>query len=204
MKTIISLGSILSIMALAVLPAKANLLNNGNFNTGDFTGWWTYSADPSQSQVIDTTYTFDGSPNAALTSGSSVWREVIGQDPAIGPDLSYNLSFVYSATATPTWGSAAVTINYYDAGGNYLNYEWIPLYDQQPAPNTDGQWLNYSGNFTTPANTAYLEIQFNVWNWTTFHLDNVDMEVIPVPEPTSAMLLGGAGMALLALRRRRG
>ncbi len=201
MKTILSIGSIVSILTLAVLPAKANLLNNGNFNTGDFTGWWTYSADATQSNYIDTVYMLDATPNAVLASGSSTWREVIGQDPAIGANLLYNLSFDYSATNTPSWGSAAVTINYYDAGANYLNYEWIPLYNQQPAPNADGQWLSYSGDFTTPANTAYLEIQFNVWNWTTLHLDNVNMQV--VPEPTSAVLLGGAGLVGLLLRRRR-
>jgi len=202
MKTILSILCGASVLVLAALPAQAqNLLINGNFNTGDLTGWWTYGADPSQTVAIDNTYTFDSSPNAALTSASATWRGAMGQNPVALPNTTYNVSFDYSATATPTNGSAALSITYYDSSYAYADgYVWAPLYDQAPAPNADGEWLHYDGNFTTTANTANLNFEFDVWNWTTFHVDNVSLTV--VPEPGSAVLLGLGAVAFLVRRRR--
>ena len=201
MKILLSIASVISVLALAGLPAHANLLSNGDFNTGDLTGWWTYAADPSQTVSIDNTYTYDGSPNAAMASASSTWRNALGQDFTVLPNTTYSVSFAYSAAATPTWGSAALSITYYDSSWAYANgFVWAPLYDQSPAPNADGQWLTYSGTFTTTANTANLDFEFDAWNWTTFHVDNVDVEL--VPEPSTAALLSAAGLALVLFRRR--
>jgi len=182
--------------------AQPNLLVNGDFNTGDLTGWWTYAADaPNQTAAIDNSYTLDSSPNLSLSSASSVWRLVGGQNPAIGSGVNYNLSLDYSATDTPSWGSAAVSITYYDALAAYVGYEWIVLYDQTAAPNADGEWLSYSGYFTTPANTASMQFELDVWNCTTFHADNVSLTVVPEP---SALALAGLGGLLLLARTNAG
>jgi len=194
---------VVAIVASAVIavPVSANILSNGDFNTGSLPDWWDYAAEPANQTVsIDNVYTYDSTPNALITSATATWRAAMGQNPSIGPNQDYSLSFVYSAVDTPTWGSAAVAINYYDAGAAYLDFEWIPLYDQQPGPNADGEWLTYSGNFTTPAGTASMQIEFDVWNWTSLHVDNV---AVVIPEPATSALLGGAGILLLAWRRCR-
>ena len=204
MKHYLRLSALFLALAITCVNVGAvNLLSNGDFNTGDFTGWSTYFADTTQSNVIDTTYTFDASPNAALWSGSATWRDAISQYLGALPNTTYHVSFDYSATDTPSSGSAALSITYYDSSFAYANgYVWAPLYDQQPAPNTPGQWLHYDGDFTTTANTAYLNFEFDAWNSTAFHVDNVILEVAVVPEPSSIALFGVLGFGLVALRRR--
>jgi len=200
----------LRILTLAMLTAgailqchAANLLNNGDFNTGDLPDWWTYGADASQTTSVGSVYNYDGSPNAAMTSASETWRGAMGQNPVALPNTTYHVSFDYSATETPSWGSAALSITYYDSAYVYADgYVWAPLYDQQPAPNAPGEWLHYDGNFTTTANTANLNFEFDVWNWTTFHVDNVILEVAVVPEPSTAILGALGALGLLMLRRR--
>ena len=72
MKKTLTIGSVASMMTMAVLTANAqNLLLNGNFNTGDYTGWYTYAADGTMANTITTTPTFDGSPNAQMVSGDT-------------------------------------------------------------------------------------------------------------------------------------
>ena len=184
--------------------AQASLVINGDFNVGNLSGWWSYAADPAnQSAALDNSYTLDLTHNLSLTSASSTYAVAAGQlqNPVIGAEMEYNLSFDFSATNTPSWGSAAASIKYYDASSTYLGFVWIPLYHETAAPNTDGQWLTYDTDFTTPANTASMSLEFVAWNWTTLHLDNVS--ITSVPEPTSMMLVS-LGCLMLCVRSRTG
>ena len=203
---LIATSYVATVLAFGAPFARANLLVNGNFNNGNLTGWWTYAADPAnQSAAIVTNYTIDSSANAALTSASSTWRLAIGQNLTIGAGVVYNLSFNYSATDTPSWGSAAVAVNYYDSSATYLGYEWIPLYDQVAAPNTNGQWLAFGGTYTTPANTASLALEFDVWNWTMLHLDNVSLrpniDSLSASNAGPQILLRWSGMPTIHLQQ---
>lgn len=182
---------------MAVLTANAqNLLVNGNFNTGDFTGWYTYAADGTMANSINTTFTYDTTPNAQMVSGDTTYRDALGQVVSIGGNQQYNISFVYNVNVVPT--SFAISVTYDDAGNNYLGYEF-------PAGvlTTAGAWSTYSGNFTTPANTASLKLEFELYSAATVNLDNISLTPTPAPEPTTLALLGSAGLGLLVLRRRR-
>jgi len=167
----------------------ANLLTNGNFNTGDFTGWWNYVPDPlTQSITIDTSHTFDSSAVAKMTSATDgAWQE-LGQDFATAENTTYNLSFVYDA---PTWSQGGINIKYMDASWGYLGYQWISLVP----PNTTG-WTTYSGSFTTIAGAVNTEVKFVEGSWGTIYIDNVAV----TPEPATMVLLGIGG--LVALRRK--
>jgi len=195
MKKTLTIGSVGSMMTMAVLTANAqNLLLNGNFNTGDYTGWYTYAADGTMANTITTTPTFDGSPNAQMVSGDTTYRDALGQVVSIGGNQQYNISFDYYVNVVPT--SFAISVTYDDAGNNYLGYEF-----PTGVLTSAGGWETYSGNFTTPANTASLKLEFELYSAATVNLDNVSLT--PAPEPTTFALLGSAGLGLLVLRRRR-
>lgn len=204
MKNIIPIAFAGMLFTKASPLAQASLVINGDFNAGNLSGWWSYAAEPAnQSAALDNTYTLDLTHNLSLISATGTYAVAAGQlqNPAIGADMGYNLSFDFSATNTPSWGSAAASIKYYDASATYLGFVWIPLYHETAAPNTDGQWLTYDADFTTPANTASMSLEFVAWNWTTLHLDNVS--ITAVPEPTSMMLVS-IGCLMLCARSRTG
>lgn len=183
-------------LTLPAFSLQANVLVNGDFNTGDFSGWWTWAADPdNQGGWIEPGdgYAFDGSPSAQLWSASNTPQMTLVQEFIIGENTSYLLSLTYSGRGTAA-GSVGISIDYYNAGFTWLDSEWIPLYEQSPAPNTEGHWLSYSGYFTTPAQTANGVIQFRVSDWTTVNLDNVDLSI--VPEPATLLLLALGAIAL--------
>jgi hypothetical protein len=176
---------------------QAGLLINGDFNSGDFSGWWFWAADPAnQSGEIEpiTGYTYDGTPNAKLWSASSDWASTIGQEVAMGGNVLYSLSLVYSSRWTDSKGTAGISIEYYDAGWSYLGYEWVGLYSQSPGPNAEGQWLSYRQNFTSVPGTAYTALKLKAVDMTTLNFDNVDISIIP--EPATLLLLGLGGLVL--------
>lgn len=180
--------------------AQGNLLLNGDFNTGDLTGWWTYAADGTQSGSVVASPAFDTTPNLMMVSGSSTWREATGQTGvAIGAGVQYQLSFVYnSSVASPSF---AVSINYYDSSNTYLNYEWVPT-----VIDTAGAWTTYTGTFTTPVNTANLSVEFDLYSPATVQIDNVSLQPAAVPEPTTISLIclsGLCGVVMIATRRRK-
>lgn len=193
------LFGVLAFLTLSV-QVQANMLTNGDFNSGDLSGWWTWADDAdNQNAQIEPAggYNYDGTANARLWSASSVWEMNLGQDVTIGENAPYSLSFVYSARWTDSWGSASVGIDYYDADWAWVGYEWFALYNEEPGPNAEGEWLSYSGDFTTVPETTYLSLKLQAANWTTVYFDNVSL----VPEPATLVLFAAGGLAML--RRKR-
>jgi hypothetical protein len=181
-----------------VVSLQAGLLINGDFNSGDFSGWWTWAADPdNQMAEIEpgTGYSYDGTPNLKLWSASSAWWSTIGQEVAMGGNVLYSLSLVYSSRWTDSSGTAGISVEYYDSDWSYLGDEWAFLYMRSPGPNAEGQWLSYQKNFTSIPGTAYTALKLIASNMTTVYFDNVDVSII-IPEPATLLLLGLGGLVL--------
>jgi hypothetical protein len=164
-------------------------INNGSFETGDFTGW-TVTGNDGNTFVCSTVclgYTAeDGNYLAAMgTVGGDV---VIAQSFSDVSGDGYVFSFWYNNNngGTPEDFSA-----YWDST------QVLSLVD---SPATDG-WVHYT---FAESGTGSDFIQFNDRNDPSWDaLDNVSVPgVTPTPEPSSFLLLGSGLVGLGGLRRR--
>ncbi|MGD0597016.1 MAG: PEP-CTERM sorting domain-containing protein [Sedimentisphaerales bacterium] len=191
----------LCLVSIAV-PAKA--LTNGDFETGDLTGWWTWLPDPAN----ETVSVVPGGPGTSVyaaeiytLSGSSAQ---LGQDIAFSAGLPVSVSLMYDVPAN-NWAGAGITIQYKDASWSVLDWGWANIYGG--GGGGGGGWLSYdtasdgtkSGNWTSaPAGTAYLTLKIEQWGWQPS--GSLYDNVVLTPEPATMVLLGIGG--LVALRRK--
>ena len=198
MKTILSIIPSAVFLVLAILPASANLLNNGDFNTGSLPNWWTYTPD-SVNQTITVlpadAFSYDNTPYAHTMDHGGSTAAVLGQSMDLSAGSQYNVSLVYRAN---NWGGGGVGTWYYDSSWTQIGWEWTSLYTGN---GTDTGWLPFtSPTWTAPANTAHIALRLDAWTWSDTYYDNVSFNVIP--EPGSAVLLGLGTLAFLINRRR--
>lgn len=178
-----------ALVLLAATPATANIVINGSFETGDFTGW---------TQENDTSFTFVTDELAAGGPTDGLYHAAFGPlDPGGGgitqvlatiAGQTYEISFDLANLSGPPnafglfWDGGFVSIDY-DVGA--FDYE----------------------SFTTTlvASTNQTTLGFIFYNEPGFWLlDNVSVDSGIVPEPaTWAMFIAGFGLIGLVARRRR-
>ena len=176
---------ILAAALSASMAAHANLVTNGGFETGDFTGW-SASIDP----VWDSVY--DGAPQAGTYAGSfgNPGSSTISQTLATAPSTTYKLTF---------WLQAEADVNGLSAP-NSFSFSW----DGAPGAPTlvDSPAFGYTEfQYVLVASSASTTLSFTFSNEVAFwDFDSVDVET--VPEPASLALALGALAGLWAVSRR--
>ena len=197
MKQIIRILSLVAFCALIPPAARAdNLVANGGFETGDFTGWTTAPAASGSLFGVDnndpTTNNSGDLPHSgtyfAYFGGTTVGSyDGISQDLATVPGTTYQVSFWLANDDGPEndfqayWGGNLILdVNNADPFG-YTNYTFTET--------------------ATSASTQLMFLAYQVPGY--FNLD--DVSVSSIPEPSSFVLAGIVSIILggVSLRRKR-
>jgi hypothetical protein len=167
-----------SFVLLQSAPAQAaNLITNGDFETGDFTGWTVNASSTGVQNGANSTYTAYLGTVGGLGTLSQILTTVVGE--------TYTLSYdFFSDGEIPN--QFQVQVN-----GNIL-FDQTNISAQAFAP--------YSFNFV---GTGLDTIQFNERNDPAYlQLDNVVVDVAAVPEPFTIVGSLVGGTAALRMRKK--
>jgi hypothetical protein len=202
------------IAVLAILVAQAgatNLLVNGSFETGDFTGWTlgtTSNGTAGEGFPIVAQWPLNGQVNA--------WKGEVGQ-------VNFNQGVFEGATLSQTFNSArgatTLSFDYAAMGGNSGNVEggvFQLVVDGAALAAFDvtdidaGQVIN--GTLSTTANLSAGQHTFEIDVLRSFitvpgetpyqYVTNADVEGT-VPEPGSLILMGSGVLGLAGILRRK-
>lgn len=176
-----------AILTIAASGAQANLVVNGDFETGNFTGW-SKSGNLSLSDVIANTVT--SNHTFLWRSGATGSPAIISQALATTAGATYTLEFDLYNTATQNAAFAAL-------------FDGVNVFT---STNTPLNWMHFSfsGLKATGASTL---LSFSARNDPSFYrLDNIVVTADArnnVPEPGSvALTLAALLLAAAAMRRR--
>jgi VPDSG-CTERM motif len=180
---------LLALTAVATLlvayPAKANLITNGGFETGDFTGW---TVSPPTTFFVGSSGLagpHSGSFEAFASTPFPPHEATLGQSVATTQGQSYTVDF-WAANLE----AAALTVS---AGTTVFNYLFT------------GATGYTEFTFTFVAQGASSLILFNVAAQNFLFLDDISVNPVGVPDSgTTVSLLGCALLGLTAARRKLG
>ena len=182
-----SILALVSLLGLGITQsARANLITNGGFETGDFSGWTVFGTD--NDVVGDQPFTSPHSGNFQALFGSG--SNSITQNVTTTPGSSYVISF-WLAADVRQGGSPSVSVNW---GGSTIFSDSLT----SPFGYTE---YTFTVNALSPA--TQLQFQFFSIFGNLFYLDDISVTPPGVPDGGSTVsLLGFALLGVAVLRRK--
>lgn len=190
MRPLGTLGFALSVLAAVTASppqARANLVTNGDFETGDLTGWSGSDWSASTFVVISGNYSARCDCQAFSTIVQNLPTEVAH---------SYDLSFYFR-------GEQFLTGSLYQ-----LHVYWDGIDTGTIIPSSSDAWTFYTITGLTASSTS-TSLSFQVFLADRYDLDNVVVEDVaptsptPVPAALPLFATGLGALSLLGWRRKR-
>ena len=159
---------VLIALAFSVSAFANNLIINGDFETGDDTGWPNVFNSAIERDPITASYALKGwgtglqwgnggaEQSISVTAGETYAFSADAMNPA-GPPAD---TMVEGAIAE-------IRVTFKDAGGNNLNGQWGESVDGIDNTAQTGSWIALSGSVTAPAGTVEAVVQVQYQNTTT-------------------------------------
>lgn len=176
------LCSVIAVLVFATGASAQNIIVNGDFETGDLTGWQINGGNASATVTIDSPDngpTLPGTNNAYMSNMGEALGLNMKQTTGVGSaaegaiNYSYDLKLIDAAVG----GVMFVEIFCEQEGVGIIGGSGLmgPLWPWN-------QWETFSGSFNAPANTDFVTIQFvattgaAVGSSCVIHVDNVIVE----------------------------
>jgi hypothetical protein len=187
-------GCILTALTLTLAGGALadNLLVNGDFETGDLTGWLVFGQSPSSDATVlsgDNGTSGPGTHNALLDNQAEALALLLKQSTEAGSGIPGATQYAFDLKLDQADLGGVVFVNIFaeQAGGGVIGGSGL----QGPfwAWNT---WTPYSGSFVAPAGTDFLTIQIEAVTGATtgtnciVHVDNVVLDQGTVANETMA------------------
>jgi len=182
-----SILALVSLLGLGITQsARANLITNGGFETGDFSGWTVSGIN---NDVIGSDrFTSPHSGNFQAIFGFA--DNSISQNVTTTPGNSYVINFWLAANVREG-GSPSVSVNW--GGSNILS-------DSLTSPFGYTEYT-FTVNALSPA--TQLQFQFSSIFGNVFYLDDISVTTAAVPDAGSTVsLLGLALFGMVVVRRK--
>jgi hypothetical protein len=205
-----TIGVLASLFVLAVLPATqclANLITNGDFETGSLSGWTATGAvtfvSAAQLQAIGGTGSFPTGAYAALFgSGNAPATGIMSQIVSTTAGTQYALNFTYGKDDSGA-ATQAVAISVANVGDNTSLFSQT-ISDSSGSFPFDISTIMDPYTFSFVATGSQTLIQFADASSGTDSTDGVldNVSVAAVPEPSCFALICLAGTALFHRRSR--
>lgn len=181
--------ALVSLLGLGITQsARANLITNGGFETGDFSGWTVSGTDNDVVGSVPLISPHSGNYQALFGFANNS----ITQNVATTPGSSYIVTF-WLAAKVYAQVAGSVSVNW---GGSTIFSHLFPT----------GTYGYTEYTFTVNALSPATALQFQFFNGqfsNTFYLDDISVNPASVPDGGSTVfLLGSALLGVLVVRRK--